>query len=131
MQKITYCKRITKYVGEKSEVKDAWLFLQVIKETVEFENSLRDMGYLRGDSTALLKYVKNINCHFASKKCKDVIVAARKLMTSKMHNTVKVSSPVTIPALNIITNAHGHTYTTHFYKVSQGNTQDLKVLKSI
>lgn len=63
---------------------------QVIKETEEFEKSLKDMEFLQGDSTDLLKYARDVNCHFASKKCKDVIVAARKLMTSKMHNTVKV-----------------------------------------
>lgn len=63
----------------------------VIKETEEFETQLKDMGYLTGDSTDLLKYARNVNCHFASKKCQDVIVAARKLMTSEMHNTVKIS----------------------------------------
>lgn len=63
---------------------------QVINETEEFEKSLKDMEFLHGDSTDLLKYARDVNCHFASKKCKDVIVAARKLMTSKMHNTVKV-----------------------------------------
>lgn len=63
---------------------------QVIKQTEEFEKSLKDMEFLQRDSTDLLKYARDINCHFASKKCKDVIVAARRLMTSKMHNTVKV-----------------------------------------
>ncbi|XP_036444306.1 centromere/kinetochore protein zw10 homolog [Colossoma macropomum] len=63
----------------------------VIKETEDFENQLKDMGYLSGDSTDLLKYARNVNCHFASKKCQDVIVAARKLMTSEMHSTVKIS----------------------------------------
>lgn len=48
------------------------------------------MEYLQGDSTDLLRYARDVNCHFASKKCRDVIVAARKLMTSKMHNTIKV-----------------------------------------
>ncbi|KAA0720093.1 Centromere/kinetochore protein zw10 -like protein [Triplophysa tibetana] len=63
----------------------------VIKQTEEFESSLKKMGYLTGDSTDLLKYARNVNCHFASKKCQDVIVAARKLMTSDMHNTVKIT----------------------------------------
>lgn len=63
----------------------------VVEATEEFERSLKELSFLRADSTALLKYVRNINCHFASKKCKDVIVAARKLMTAKMHNTVKIS----------------------------------------
>lgn len=63
----------------------------VIKETEEFEKSLKEMEFLQGESTDLLKYARDVNCHFASKKCKDVIVAARKLMTSKMHNTVKIT----------------------------------------
>ncbi|GAA6097133.1 centromere/kinetochore protein zw10 homolog [Tachysurus ichikawai] len=63
----------------------------VIKETEEFEGHLKEMSYLSRDSTDLLKYARNVNCHFASKKCQDVIVAARKLMTSEMHNTVKIS----------------------------------------
>lgn len=63
----------------------------VIKETEEFEESLKEMEYLQGDSTDLLKYARDVNCHFASKKCRDVIVAARTLMTSKMHNTVKIT----------------------------------------
>uniref|UniRef100_A0AAY5ERT1 Centromere/kinetochore protein zw10 homolog n=1 Tax=Electrophorus electricus TaxID=8005 RepID=A0AAY5ERT1_ELEEL len=62
----------------------------VIKETEDFESQLKEMEYLAGDSTDLLKYARNVNCHFASKKCQDVIVAARKLMTSEMHNTVKI-----------------------------------------
>ncbi|XP_017348824.1 centromere/kinetochore protein zw10 homolog [Ictalurus punctatus] len=63
----------------------------VIKQTEDFERHLKEMDYLSGDSTDLLKYARNVNCHFASKKCQDVIVAARKLMTSEMHNTVKIS----------------------------------------
>ncbi|KAI4877922.1 hypothetical protein NFI96_017415 [Prochilodus magdalenae] len=63
----------------------------VITETEDFENQLKDMGYHSGDSTDLLKYARNVNCHFANKKCQDVIVAARKLMTAEMHNTVKIS----------------------------------------
>ncbi|CAL8365227.1 unnamed protein product [Lota lota] len=73
----------------------------VIKETEEFESSLKEMQYLQSDSTDLLKYAKDVNCHFASKKCKDVIVAARKLMTSKMHNTVRIKpeTKLTLPKL--------------------------------
>ncbi|XP_011482212.1 centromere/kinetochore protein zw10 homolog [Oryzias latipes] len=73
---------------DSSELKN---YSAVIKETEEFEKALKEMDFLQGDSTDLLKYARNVNCHFASKKCKDVIVAARKLMTSKMHNTVKIT----------------------------------------
>lgn len=48
------------------------------------------MRFLKGDTTDLLKYARNINSHFANKKCQDVIVAARNLMISEIHNTVKV-----------------------------------------
>lgn len=63
---------------------------KVIKETEAFEETLKNMEYLQLSSTDLFKYARDVNCHFASKKCRDVIVAARKFMTSKMHNTVKV-----------------------------------------
>lgn len=48
------------------------------------------MRFLKGNTTDLLKYARNVNSHFANKKCQDVIVAARNLMTSEIHNTVKV-----------------------------------------
>lgn len=63
---------------------------QIIQSTEDFENALKEMRFLKGDTTDLLKYARNINSHFANKKCQDVIVAARNLMTSEIHNTVKV-----------------------------------------
>uniref|UniRef100_A0AAY4DTD2 Centromere/kinetochore protein zw10 homolog n=1 Tax=Denticeps clupeoides TaxID=299321 RepID=A0AAY4DTD2_9TELE len=63
----------------------------VIDETEQFEKHLKEMGYLSGEATDLLKYARNVNSHFATKKCQDVIVAARKLMTAEMHSTVKIS----------------------------------------
>uniref|UniRef100_A0A2I3HV93 Centromere/kinetochore protein zw10 homolog n=1 Tax=Nomascus leucogenys TaxID=61853 RepID=A0A2I3HV93_NOMLE len=62
---------------------------EIIQSTEEFENALKEMRFLKGDTTDLLKYARNINSHFANKKCQDVIVAARNLMTSEIHNTVK------------------------------------------
>ncbi|KAM9299225.1 centromere/kinetochore protein zw10 homolog [Gastrophryne carolinensis] len=74
---------------------------EVINATEEFENALKGMRYLKGDATELLKYARNVNAHFASKKCQDVIVTARNLMTSEIHNTVKITpdSKVTVPKL--------------------------------
>ncbi|XP_062309659.1 centromere/kinetochore protein zw10 homolog [Osmerus eperlanus] len=76
-------------------------YSEVIQETEEFERSLRDMQFLSADSTELLRYARDVNSHFARKKCKDVIVAARTLMTSEMHNTVKISpdTRLSIPKL--------------------------------
>uniref|UniRef100_A0A8D2L1R8 Centromere/kinetochore protein zw10 homolog n=1 Tax=Varanus komodoensis TaxID=61221 RepID=A0A8D2L1R8_VARKO len=65
-------------------------YIEVIKATEEFEKALKDMQFLKEESTDLLTYARNVNCHFANKKCQDVIVAARMLMTSEIHNTVKV-----------------------------------------
>ncbi|XP_044312304.1 centromere/kinetochore protein zw10 homolog isoform X1 [Varanus komodoensis] len=76
-------------------------YIEVIKATEEFEKALKDMQFLKEESTDLLTYARNVNCHFANKKCQDVIVAARMLMTSEIHNTVKVSpdSSVILPKL--------------------------------
>ncbi|XP_031455774.1 centromere/kinetochore protein zw10 homolog [Phasianus colchicus] len=76
-------------------------YIEVIKSTEEFEKALKKMQFLNGDTTDLLKYARNVNSHFANKKCQDVIVAARNLMTSEIHNTVKITpdSCVTLPKL--------------------------------
>ncbi|XP_030077759.1 centromere/kinetochore protein zw10 homolog [Microcaecilia unicolor] len=80
---------------------------EVIQFTEEFESSLKKMKFLKGDATDLLKYARNVNAHFASKKCQDVIVMARNLMTSEIHNTVKIipESGVSIPKLPALTAA--------------------------
>ncbi|XP_051895800.1 centromere/kinetochore protein zw10 homolog [Pristis pectinata] len=77
------------------------LYEEVIKATDKFEEKLKEMQFLQGHSTDLLKYARNVNVHFASKKCQDVIVTARNLMTSEIHNTVKITadSKISIPKL--------------------------------
>ncbi|KAF5921175.1 hypothetical protein HPG69_018575 [Diceros bicornis minor] len=74
---------------------------EIIQSTEEFENALKEMRFLKGDTTDLLKYARNINSHFANKKCQDVIVTARNLMTSEIHNTVKITpdSKISVPHL--------------------------------
>ncbi|XP_043937002.1 centromere/kinetochore protein zw10 homolog [Protopterus annectens] len=74
----------------------------VIKATEDFEKALKNIHFLKNDATALLKYARNVNTHFASKKCQDVVVAARNLMTSEMHNTVKITpeSKITLPKMS-------------------------------
>ncbi|KAB1254775.1 Centromere/kinetochore protein zw10-like protein [Camelus dromedarius] len=74
---------------------------EIIQSTEEFENALKEMRFLKGDTTDLLKYARNVNSHFANKKCQDVIVAARNLMTSEIHNTVTITpaSKISVPDL--------------------------------
>ncbi|KAK2530362.1 Zw10 [Columba livia] len=76
-------------------------YIEVIKSAEEFEKALKNMQILKGDMTDLLKYARNVNSHFANKKCQAVIVAARNLMTSEIHNTVKITpdSGVALPRL--------------------------------
>ncbi|XP_010184204.1 PREDICTED: centromere/kinetochore protein zw10 homolog [Mesitornis unicolor] len=78
-------------------------YIEVIKSTEEFEKALKNMHFLKGDATDLLKYARNVNSHFANKKCQDVIVAARNLMTSEIHDTVKITpdSCVALPRLPV------------------------------
>ncbi|NXS28230.1 ZW10 protein, partial [Pomatostomus ruficeps] len=76
-------------------------YKEVIESTEEFEKALKEMQFLKEDTTALLKYACNVDSHFANKKCQDVIMAARNLMTSEIHNTVKITSDssVALPEL--------------------------------
>ncbi|NXD30264.1 ZW10 protein, partial [Spelaeornis formosus] len=77
-------------------------YKEVIESTEEFERALKKMQVLREDTTALLKYACNVDSHFANKKCQDVIMEARNLMTSEIHNTVKITpdSSVALPDLS-------------------------------
>ncbi|NXR16451.1 ZW10 protein, partial [Cinclus mexicanus] len=72
-------------------------YKEVIRSTEEFEKALKKMQFLKEDTTALLKYACNVNSHFANKKCQDVIMAARNLMTSEIHNTVKITPDSRVP----------------------------------
>ncbi|NXP37029.1 ZW10 protein, partial [Leiothrix lutea] len=76
-------------------------YKEVIESTEEFERALKKMQFLKEDTTALLKYACNVDSHFANKKCQDVIMAARSLMTSEIHNTVKITpdSSICLPEL--------------------------------
>ncbi|NXN83928.1 ZW10 protein, partial [Bombycilla garrulus] len=76
-------------------------YKEVIESTEEFEKALKRMQFLKEDTTALLKYACNVDSHFANKKCQDVIMAARNLMISEIHNTVKITpdSSTALPEL--------------------------------
>ncbi|NXO64454.1 ZW10 protein, partial [Phainopepla nitens] len=76
-------------------------YKEVIESTEEFEKALKRIQFLKEDTTALLKYACNVDSHFANKKCQDVIMAARNLMTSEIHNTVKITpdSSIALPEL--------------------------------
>ncbi|XP_033112158.1 centromere/kinetochore protein zw10 homolog [Anneissia japonica] len=62
----------------------------VITATEEFEKSLAKLGFVSDDVTPLLSYAKDVNIHFANKKCRDILVESRNLMKQDLHNTVIV-----------------------------------------
>ncbi|NWZ68053.1 ZW10 protein, partial [Acrocephalus arundinaceus] len=76
-------------------------YKEVIESTEEFEKALKRMQFLKEDTTALLKYACNVDSHFANKKCQDVIMAARNLMTSEIHNTVKITPDSSVALLEL------------------------------
>ncbi|XP_071946639.1 centromere/kinetochore protein zw10 homolog [Antedon mediterranea] len=62
----------------------------VIRATEDFEKSLETLGFISAGASSLLSYAKDVNIHFANKKCRDIIVEARNLMKQDLHNTVVV-----------------------------------------
>ncbi|XP_074662640.1 centromere/kinetochore protein zw10 homolog [Tubulanus polymorphus] len=63
----------------------------VVKLTVEFEDGLRKMGIISEECSTLTDYVNNVNVLFANKKCQELLEKARSLMSSEIHNMIKVS----------------------------------------
>ncbi|XP_006825102.1 centromere/kinetochore protein zw10 homolog [Saccoglossus kowalevskii] len=65
-------------------------YMEVIKATEEFEMKLAEWGFLTEGTSPLLTYARDVNVHFANKKCQDLIVKARSLMMTDLHNTVYI-----------------------------------------
>ncbi|XP_022093272.1 centromere/kinetochore protein zw10 homolog [Acanthaster planci] len=67
-------------------------YKSVITATEAFEASLRKTGFITETASPLLTYARDVNVHFANKKCQELIVEARKLMKRELHNTKRVGS---------------------------------------
>ncbi|XP_070566782.1 centromere/kinetochore protein zw10 homolog [Ptychodera flava] len=65
-------------------------YLEVIQATEDFEKTLVKWGLLSKGTSPLLTYARDVNVHFANKKSQDLMVKARSLMISELHNTVDV-----------------------------------------
>jgi len=66
-------------------------FRSVLTMTETFHSKLVEMKFIPESDTILLDFVQNVNVLFANKKCQEILVKARGLMTSEIHNTVLVS----------------------------------------
>ncbi|XP_061173737.1 centromere/kinetochore protein zw10 homolog isoform X2 [Saccostrea echinata] len=62
-----------------------------VEPTKCFQETLVNMKFIPGDDNALEDFVKNIDVLFVNKKSQDILVRARELMKSELHNTVRVS----------------------------------------
>ncbi|XP_071164301.1 centromere/kinetochore protein zw10 homolog isoform X2 [Mytilus edulis] len=51
-----------------------------------------EIHFIPPSNNVLVDFIQNINVLFANKKCQAILERARKLMTTEIHNTVKVSS---------------------------------------
>ena len=71
--------------------KDLKEFSDVIIITEEFHNQWVKAGLITDNNTVLLDFIDNVNALFANKKCQELLVEARRLMTTEIHNTVQVS----------------------------------------
>ena len=74
-----------------SNQKDLDSYKEVIDQTETFHKSLLELKFIDSKDTVLIDFVKNINVLFANKKCQEILEKAQRLMTSELHNTVKVS----------------------------------------
>lgn len=57
-----------------------------------FQASLSELEFIKPDSAILTDFSGSINVLFANKKTQEVLEKARMLMTSEIHNTVKVNN---------------------------------------
>lgn len=62
-----------------------------IEPTKAFQDILVNLKFIPEDDNALEDFVKNINVLFVNKKSQNILLHARDLMKSELHNTVKVS----------------------------------------
>jgi centromere/kinetochore protein ZW10 len=62
----------------------------VIGCVADFESQLIELGYVPDGTDSLTQYAKDVNVHFANQKCQDLLVKARKILLSDMHNTLLI-----------------------------------------
>lgn len=58
----------------------------------QFEGQLRKLGFIQETNTVLSSFVNDVDLLFANKKTQEILQKARVLMTSEIHNSVKVGS---------------------------------------
>jgi hypothetical protein len=67
---------------------------EVISATKDLQQVMVKLGFTSPDDHALSDYVDSIDSLFAGKRCQELLEIARGLMTSDIHNIVKVRTAV-------------------------------------
>ena len=66
---------------------------EVIKRAKSLKTSLTIYGFLAPDDNEILEYAANVETTFASKRCQNILVKARKIMKEDLHLTTQVEPP--------------------------------------
>ena len=88
-----------------SSHRDIDKYNNVISQTEAFQQELVKLKFIGEENTTLYDYVCNVNVLFANKKCQQVLVDARVLMTSHIHNAVEVSEDHALGEVTPLPNA--------------------------
>ena len=75
-----------------SNSRDLENFGDVISATKVFQEQLISFSFLEAGDTRLTDFVGNVNELFGNKQCQEILEKARKLMTSEIHNMVRVDN---------------------------------------
>ncbi len=65
---------------------------EISLKTLEFEATLVTLGVVSEDFHELSDYTRNVNTHFAAKKCQDLLVKTREILMKPIHDTVLVTN---------------------------------------
>ncbi|GFR92224.1 centromere/kinetochore protein zw10-like protein [Elysia marginata] len=71
--------------------KDLGGFQDVITQVTVVHEQLTEIGFIQLDNEVLLKSVENVNMLFSNKKSQSILVEARNLMTSSLHEGIAVT----------------------------------------
>ena len=82
-----------------TNTKELESFEDVLNQVTVFNSELVAMNFTRETENALLDFTQNVGTLFANKKCQEILIKARKLMTENTHNTVLVSHEAPIGEL--------------------------------
>ncbi|XP_072164025.1 centromere/kinetochore protein zw10 homolog [Diadema setosum] len=65
-------------------------YKDIFEATQKFEQSLQELGFIPDRGNPLTDFGKNVNIHFANKRCQELLVEARRLLQQELHNMVEV-----------------------------------------